>query len=155
MMWWWVRVRCVRFLLSAALILLERSVLIFGRQVAPVMTREQWAAVGGLDAGLGDHLAAEKAKQKGEIRKRRACAFYFLPHWLLRPGRPAPRADFGHAMSTLFISQYRLVEDSSIKPHYVYVVEILHVGKRYSVEKRYSAFHSLHREVPTPIFSNQ
>jgi len=55
-------------------------------------------------------------------------------------------------MSTLFISQYRLVEDSSIKPHYVYVVEILHVGKRYSVEKRYSAFHSLHREVEHPFF---
>lgn len=50
-------------------------------------------------------------------------------------------------MSQLFIPQYRLVEESSVKSHYVYVVEILHSSKRHTIEKRYSAFHSLHREV--------
>ncbi|XP_059490148.1 sorting nexin-24-like [Neocloeon triangulifer] len=59
-------------------------------------------------------------------------------------------------MSTLYISQYRLVEVAHVKPHYVYVVDIFHSGKKYSVEKRYSAFHSLHRELrahyQTPVF---
>jgi hypothetical protein len=50
-------------------------------------------------------------------------------------------------MITLNISEYRLVEDTTVKPHHVYVVEILHAGRRVLVEKRYSAFHSLHQEV--------
>ncbi|XP_071449153.1 sorting nexin-24-like [Hetaerina americana] len=50
-------------------------------------------------------------------------------------------------MIKVHIPQYRLVEKLSRKPFYVYVVEIVDGGDVYRVEKRYSAFHSLHREL--------
>uniref|UniRef100_A0A1B6L7T4 PX domain-containing protein n=1 Tax=Graphocephala atropunctata TaxID=36148 RepID=A0A1B6L7T4_9HEMI len=57
-------------------------------------------------------------------------------------------------MSEVYISKYRLVQDS--KPHYVYTVEVLGNSVHQTVEKRYSAFHSLHRELrkhfTTPAF---
>ena len=48
-------------------------------------------------------------------------------------------------MNEVYISKYRLVEDA--KPHYVYTVEVVNDGVHHSIEKRYSAFHALHREV--------
>lgn len=48
-------------------------------------------------------------------------------------------------MSELFIPKYRLIQDA--KPHYVYTVEVLGHSIQRTVEKRYSAFHALHREV--------
>ncbi|XP_054278708.1 sorting nexin-24-like [Macrosteles quadrilineatus] len=57
-------------------------------------------------------------------------------------------------MSDVFISKYRLVQDA--KPHYVYTVEVLGNSVHQIVEKRYSAFHALHRELrkhfTTPAF---
>uniref|UniRef100_A0A1B6DCT0 PX domain-containing protein n=1 Tax=Clastoptera arizonana TaxID=38151 RepID=A0A1B6DCT0_9HEMI len=57
-------------------------------------------------------------------------------------------------MSELCIPSYRLVQDS--KPHYVYSVEVMNDCAQQRVEKRYSAFHSLHRELrknfTTPAF---
>ncbi|XP_046661690.1 sorting nexin-24-like [Homalodisca vitripennis] len=57
-------------------------------------------------------------------------------------------------MSEVYISKYRLVQDS--KPHYVYTVEVLGNSIHQIVEKRYSAFHALHRELrkhfTTPAF---
>ncbi|XP_075217630.1 sorting nexin-24-like [Lycorma delicatula] len=48
-------------------------------------------------------------------------------------------------MNEIYISKYRLVEDS--KPHYVYTVEVLSDCVHHKIDKRYSAFHSLHREL--------
>lgn len=50
-------------------------------------------------------------------------------------------------MTQIFIPRYRLVDEPPEKPHYVYVVEVLEGGEHHRVEKRYSAFHCLHREV--------
>jgi len=50
-------------------------------------------------------------------------------------------------MTDIFISSYRLVR--SPKPYYVYTIEVssTELGLQGSIEKRYSAFHSLHREL--------
>lgn len=57
-------------------------------------------------------------------------------------------------MNEIYISRYRLVEDA--KSHYVYTVEVVNDGEHHSIEKRYSAFHALHRELrknfTTPTF---
>lgn len=50
-------------------------------------------------------------------------------------------------MTQIYIPRYRLVDETPEKPHYVYVVEVLEGGKHYRIERRYSAFHCLHREV--------
>ena len=50
-------------------------------------------------------------------------------------------------MTQIFIPRYRLVDEPPGKPHYVYVVEVLDGDKHHRVERRYSAFHCLHREV--------
>jgi hypothetical protein len=51
------------------------------------------------------------------------------------------------SMTQIFIPRYRLVDEPPEKPHYVYVVEVLEGGVHHRVERRYSAFHCLHREV--------
>jgi len=50
-------------------------------------------------------------------------------------------------MTQIFIPRYRLVDETPGKPHYVYIVEVLDGDKHHRVERRYSAFHCLHREV--------
>ncbi|GLH01609.1 hypothetical protein R5R35_001411 [Gryllus longicercus] len=59
-------------------------------------------------------------------------------------------------MIHVYIPRYRLVDELPDKPHYVYVVEIFDSGKHYKAERRYSAFHCLHRELrknySTPVF---
>nr|CAD7401726.1 unnamed protein product [Timema poppensis] len=51
-------------------------------------------------------------------------------------------------MTQVYIPRYRLLDEPPEKPHYVYIVEIVDSGKVHKVEKRYSAFHCLHRELP-------
>uniref|UniRef100_A0A0A9WFX1 Sorting nexin-24 n=1 Tax=Lygus hesperus TaxID=30085 RepID=A0A0A9WFX1_LYGHE len=50
-------------------------------------------------------------------------------------------------MQEVFIPSYRLVDLP--KPHYVYLIKILsrETGQQDLVERRYSAFHALHREL--------
>ncbi|KAJ9584214.1 hypothetical protein L9F63_021449 [Diploptera punctata] len=59
-------------------------------------------------------------------------------------------------MTQIFIPRYRLVDEPPGKPHYVYVVEVLEGGRHHRIERRYSAFHCLHRELrkcySTPLF---
>lgn len=59
-------------------------------------------------------------------------------------------------MIHVYIPRYRLVDELPDKPFYVYVVEVFLSGKQYKVERRYSAFHCLHRELrkkySTPVF---
>lgn len=50
-------------------------------------------------------------------------------------------------MTQIYIPRYRLADEPPGKPHYVYVVEVLEGGKHHRIERRYSAFHCLHREV--------
>lgn len=54
-----------------------------------------------------------------------------------------------NAMYEVFITGFRLVEEPDTKPYYVYSVEVVHPNNsiRYSVEKRYSEFNTLHRMV--------
>jgi len=59
-------------------------------------------------------------------------------------------------MTQIFIPRYRLVDEPPGKPHYVYIVEVLDGDRHHRVERRYSAFHCLHRELrksySTPLF---
>ncbi|XP_063225254.1 sorting nexin-24-like [Bacillus rossius redtenbacheri] len=59
-------------------------------------------------------------------------------------------------MTQIYIPQYRLVDEPPGKPHYVYVIEVVEAGQLHKVERRYSAFHCLHRELrkhlATPLF---
>lgn len=48
-------------------------------------------------------------------------------------------------MCEVYVPKYRLVQDA--KPHYVYTIEVLGNSIQQTIEKRYSAFHALHREV--------
>ncbi|KAL1114962.1 hypothetical protein AAG570_007785 [Ranatra chinensis] len=50
-------------------------------------------------------------------------------------------------MNEINISSYRLVQDT--KPYFVYKIEIIidDLGLHKTIERRYSAFHSLHREL--------
>ncbi|XP_050521186.1 sorting nexin-24-like [Daktulosphaira vitifoliae] len=60
-------------------------------------------------------------------------------------------------MTEITIPNYRLVQD--VKPHYVYTIRVSSRGCLEYVEKRYSAFHSFHRElrkfVSTPPFPSK
>lgn len=48
-------------------------------------------------------------------------------------------------MCEVYVPKYRLIQDA--KPHYVYTIEVLGNSIQQTIEKRYSAFHALHREV--------
>lgn len=48
-------------------------------------------------------------------------------------------------MCEVYVPKYRLIQDA--KPHYVYTIEVLGSSIQQTIEKRYSAFHALHREV--------
>lgn len=48
-------------------------------------------------------------------------------------------------MCEVYVPKYRLIQDA--KPHYVYTIEVLGNSMQQTIEKRYSAFHALHREV--------
>ncbi|XP_022203855.1 sorting nexin-24 [Nilaparvata lugens] len=48
-------------------------------------------------------------------------------------------------MNEIYIPRYRLIQVP--KPYYVYSVEVIIDCLQHKVEKRYSAFHSLHREL--------
>lgn len=50
-------------------------------------------------------------------------------------------------MIQVSIRCYRLVDEPPEKPYYVYVIETLLAGKYYSVERRYSEFLRLHKEL--------
>ncbi|KAK7077143.1 Sorting nexin-24 [Halocaridina rubra] len=50
-------------------------------------------------------------------------------------------------MIRAYIPRYRLVEGESGRSHYVYTVEVCYLGKVHRIEKRYSAFHSLYKEL--------
>lgn len=51
-------------------------------------------------------------------------------------------------MNDLHILNFRLVDSiPTEKPHYVYTVDVQVGGRHRCVEKRYSQFHSLHRQV--------
>ncbi|CAL4167723.1 unnamed protein product [Meganyctiphanes norvegica] len=50
-------------------------------------------------------------------------------------------------MIRTYIPRYRLVDSEAGRSHYVYVLEICHAGRVHKVEKRYSAFHSLYKQI--------
>ncbi|XP_064109722.1 sorting nexin-24-like [Macrobrachium nipponense] len=50
-------------------------------------------------------------------------------------------------MIRAYIPRYRLVEGESGRSHYVYTIEVCYLGKVHRIEKRYSAFHSLYKEL--------
>lgn len=50
-------------------------------------------------------------------------------------------------MIRAYIPRYRQVEGEGGRSHYVYVVEVCYMGRVHKIEKRYSAFHTLYKEL--------
>ncbi|KAK8744627.1 hypothetical protein OTU49_000541 [Cherax quadricarinatus] len=50
-------------------------------------------------------------------------------------------------MIRAYIPRYRQVEGEGGRSHYVYCLEVCYVGRVHKLEKRYSAFHSLYKEL--------
>ncbi|XP_014243646.1 sorting nexin-24-like [Cimex lectularius] len=73
--------------------------------------------------------------------------FRKLSNLLLSLFFPASKVGTRIMMNDIYIPSYRLVQDT--KPYYVYLIQVCarELGLFGTVEKRYSAFHSLHREL--------
>lgn len=50
-------------------------------------------------------------------------------------------------MIRAYIPHYRQVEGEGGRSHYVYILEVCYTGRVHKIEKRYSAFHSLYKEL--------
>lgn len=50
-------------------------------------------------------------------------------------------------MIRAYVPRYRLVDSEAGRSHYVYVLEVCHAGRVHRVEKRYSAFLSLYKQI--------
>lgn len=50
-------------------------------------------------------------------------------------------------MIRAYIPRYRQIEGEGGRNHYAYVLEVCYLGRVHKLEKRYSAFHSLYKEV--------
>lgn len=50
-------------------------------------------------------------------------------------------------MIRAYIPRYKLVEHEGGRNYYVYIIEVCYAGKLHKLEKRYSAFHRLYKEV--------
>ena len=55
------------------------------------------------------------------------------------------------AMIRVFVSSYKAIHEPNEKLYYVYIIEVVNNGRSHKVEKRYSSFLVLHKQVSLSI----